>query len=138
MLKSANPDERRAAAHDLRAEGGPSADATRAVLEAIKTETDEHTYGEMLITLGASGAPEAEAFICPKVYAADARARNVAKRALKLYLEHNRASPGCPPPGAPPSPVAQTRVPGNAVPTAPAAGTNAPAPASGVTIGPTK
>lgn len=135
MLRSPDADERRDAAHALRNDGGPTPEATQALLDAIKSETDDRTYGEMLISLGASGVPQAEAFICPKVYANDARTRNVAKRALKLYLEHNRGSQGCPPPGSQPGTTAsaQAPVPGNAVPTAPAA-----SPTAGVTIGPTK
>jgi hypothetical protein len=134
MLKSADPDERRDAAHDLRADGGPTPEATRALLEAIQTETDERTYGEMLIALGASGAPEAEPLICAKIYAPDERSRNIAKRALKLYLPRNRSSPGCPPPGTQP---AASRTGSSASAPASATSTSTSAPADGVTIGPT-
>jgi hypothetical protein len=98
-LKSTDADERQEAADELRDDGKPSPDATRALLEAIAVEKDERAYGAMLISLGASGAPEAEGIICEKVYADSARMRAWAKRAQKMYLERNRESKGCPPPG---------------------------------------
>lgn len=112
----------------LRDDPGPTPEEARAVLEAIKTETDEKAYGAMMITLGASGLPEAEPVICGKMYAPDARNRAWANKALKLYLQRNRAAKGCPPPGEAPAAAAP----------APAAGAPAAAPASGngVTIGP--
>jgi len=127
-LKSPDPGERRSAADMLRDDPGPTPEEARAVLEAIKTETDEKAYGAMMITLGASGLPEAEPVICGKMYAPDARNRAWANKALKLYLQRNRAAKGCPPPGEAPAAAAP----------APAAGAPAAAPASGngVTIGP--
>lgn len=129
-LKSPDAGERRDAADDLRNSGGPTPEGTRALLDAIKTETDERAYGAMLISLGASGAPEAEPLICAKVYAPDARMRTYAKRALKFYLEHNRASHGCPPPGTPPASASTTATPTTSSPTP------APSDATGVPIGP--
>lgn len=129
QLKSPDPGERRDAADQLRGEGGPTPEEARAVLEAIKTETDEKTYAAMMITLGASGLPDAEPIICGKIYAPDARNRGWANKALKLYLQHNRNAKGCPPPGA--APAGATPAPG----AAPAQGA-APASGEGVTIGP--
>lgn len=138
-LKSPSAGQRQEAADELRDDGGPTPEATRALLEAIKTETDEHAYGAMLIALGASGAPEAEPYICAKVYATEARMRTWAKKAHKLYLEKNRSSQGCPPPGAtPPAPAGA--VPGAPLSSAPAASSTSAAPSSnaptGVPIGP--
>jgi hypothetical protein len=121
MLQSPDARERRDAAAELRDEGPPP-DAVRPLLEAAKRETDPKTYGEMIITLGASGAPEAESIICEAVWDSRANVRRWASKAFLLWIPQNRGSKGCPPPtdGAPAAPPA-------AAPAAPAAPTVTPA-----------
>lgn len=58
-LGSGDDGARREAAEKLRDNGGPPADAVPHLLKAIRRESDPDTLGEMLETLGASGAAEA-------------------------------------------------------------------------------
>lgn len=97
-LRSPDAHERAEAAKDLRAHKGPPAEAVPALFEAIQTEQDNKAYAEMMITLAYSGAPQAEPFICAKIYDADANMRRWASQALKTWLPKNRQSKGCPPP----------------------------------------
>ncbi|MBK8252513.1 MAG: HEAT repeat domain-containing protein [Polyangiaceae bacterium] len=97
-LRSPDPRDRADAAKELRAHKGPPAEAVPALFEAIQTEQDNKAYAEMMITLAHSGAPQAEPFICAKIYDADANMRRWASQALKTWLPKNRQSKGCPPP----------------------------------------
>lgn len=124
-LESSIPTEREDAAHDLRRENPLSPQSKSALLAAIAKEQDNRAYGEMLLALSQDGTPEAEPYICAKMYDADRRMRDIAKRSLKLWLPYNRQSQGCPPPGS------AAAVAATPAPSAPGAAPSAPA---GVTI----
>lgn len=59
QLHSADADERKDAAEELREHGGPPEGAVAALLEAAAKEQDEDALTEMLLTLGESGKDEA-------------------------------------------------------------------------------
>lgn len=115
-LESSIPSEREDAAHDLRRENPLSPQSKSALLTAIAKEQDNRAYGEMLLALSQDGTPEAEPYICNKIYDADRRMRDIAKRSLKLWLPYNRQSQGCPPPGSAPA-VASAPAPEPSAPT---------------------
>jgi hypothetical protein len=88
-LRSSEWQERRKAAVELRKDGGPPPEAVHQLLLSIQYEQNPKVQGEMLITLGASGAAEAKPCIDARIHYPDEDVRKQAKRALKEWLVQN-------------------------------------------------
>jgi hypothetical protein len=147
-LRSAEWEERRKAAVELRKDGGPLPEATHQLLWSIQYEQNPEVCGEMLITLGASGAAEAKPIIDARIQGPDEDVRKAAKRALKEWLVRNSLmgqrddlpppphafyGPVHVPPGAPasralPPPAGYYAMPPPGVVVVPASGQPPPAP----------
>jgi hypothetical protein len=93
QLRSLDPDERRVAADELRAAGGPAPTAVPYLFEAISHERNPATYGAMLITLGASGAPEARPLIEARLRDPDSAMRRWAGTAMDYWSARNGVRP---------------------------------------------
>jgi hypothetical protein len=81
--------DRRDAADDLREDGGPPQQAVVALAMAASRERHPKALGAMLLTLGASGAPEAKPIIEAHVDDGDSDVRRYARRAMKSWLVRN-------------------------------------------------
>ncbi len=97
-LQSPDPRDRTAAAHGLRRGGGVPPEAVPALFQALQVEQNKKARGAELVTLGTSGSPQAEPFICQAVYDPDVDVRRWGKQALTIWLPMNQRSKGCPPP----------------------------------------
>ena len=84
-LGNPDADEREDAAKDLRDDGGPPPDAVPHLLSAIAREQNGKAFAEMLITLGASGAPEAKPIIDAHLNHPDEDMREAAETATKKW-----------------------------------------------------
>jgi len=91
LAKLENPDwkVRREAADDLREDGGPPASAVPALLTAANKEQNPKALQAMLLTLGASGAPDAKPVLDAHVADADADTRRAAHKGLKSWQAKN-------------------------------------------------
>lgn len=118
LLSSPNPDERKDAAHDLRDDDGPPMDMVPALVNALNREKDAEVYGQILLTLGASGAPEAKPYLEVNINNRNRDVRRAAEKGLELWSKKNPNGvapptipvlPGGPaePPGPPPPPPPQ-------------------------------
>jgi hypothetical protein len=85
-LRSPDPKSRRAAADDLRMDAGVPPQAIPALLESARAERDPPALGAMLITLGASGHPDAKPLIDAQIPTMDPDMRRWAGRALKYWM----------------------------------------------------
>jgi hypothetical protein len=119
-LQSPDPDEREDAAENLRDSGGPPAGVVPYVIAAVQRENDPKALREELLTLGASGAPEARPILEQHMSHPDEDVRRTANKAYGMWRERAaylagryrvayptpppRPMPG--PPGAPPPPPA--------------------------------
>ena len=77
------------AADYLRKTGAVPKEAIQPLLEAIENEENPNAYGAMLITLGASGAPEARPLICEKMRTGDNQMRRWATGAAFQWAQRN-------------------------------------------------
>lgn len=84
-LGSGDADKRKDAAEELRDHDGPPPEAVPHLLAAIQRERDKDAYAEMLITLGASGAPEARAVLEAYLNNREDDIREGAEKGLKLW-----------------------------------------------------
>jgi hypothetical protein len=82
-----DPDDRKDAAEDLRKDGGPPPDAVPHLIMALSRETDPDAKEEELITLGASGAPEAIPVLQMHLQDPDKEGRKGAEKGLELWSE---------------------------------------------------
>ena len=88
-LQSRDWEDRRDAAEDLRDDGGPPAIAVPHLIAAAQKETAPKALGAMLITLGASGAPEAKPLIEARVNDPDPDMRRWARKGMKNWQAKN-------------------------------------------------
>jgi hypothetical protein len=88
-LQSADWEERRHAADELRDDNGPAPQALPYLLAAIQHEQNPKAFGAMMITLGKSGIAEARGIIDPRVNDPDEDMRRWARRALAMWLKRN-------------------------------------------------
>jgi hypothetical protein len=84
-LSDPNPDRRKDAAEMLRDDGGPPGSAVPALLAAEARETDPEAREQILITLGASGAPEARPALEAAMRDPERDVRKGAERGLHLW-----------------------------------------------------
>src|SRR5262249_60607218 len=84
-LQSADREDRRHAADELRDDNGPPPEAIPYLLAAIQHEQNPKAFGAMMITLGKSGIVEARSIIDPRVNDPDEDMRRWARRALKQW-----------------------------------------------------
>lgn len=91
-LGAATPNEREDAAKRLRDNDGPPPDAVPAILKALERENDTEAEEELLITLGASGAPEAKPILEQHLNDADRSVRKGAERGLDRWAKKNGTS----------------------------------------------
>jgi len=97
-LDSPDPAERRNAADGLRSRDGVPQEAIPKLLATIDKEQNPEAYGAEMITLGASGVPEARPYICKKIgggEGGDVRMSRWASHALTAWLKKNPESNGC-------------------------------------------
>ena len=88
-LGSRDAHNRKEAAEYLRKNDGPPADAVPMLVDALARETDRGAKEEMLMTLGASGAPEAKPAIDAHLDDTDADVRRTAHKAEKRWETKN-------------------------------------------------
>ena len=112
QLRSADWEQRRAAADDLRAGNGPPPHAVPHLLGAMQQEKYPAAYGAMMIALGKSGVPDALPYICGAVQSSERDMRRWGDRALDLWQEKNRTTKGCPPRGMPVAMIVPAAGPG--------------------------
>jgi hypothetical protein len=94
-LNDPDPQVRRNSADGLRNREGVPDEAVPKLLAAIDKEQDPEAYGAEMITLGASGKPEAKPPICKKFGDGDVRMSRWANHAMTLWLKKNPGSNGC-------------------------------------------
>ncbi len=94
-LNDPDPAIRRSSADSLRSRNGVPAEAIPKLLAAIDKEQDPEAYGAEMITLGASGVPEAKPYICKKFGDPDIRMSRWANHAQLAWLKKNPGSNGC-------------------------------------------
>ena len=88
-LGSDDAEKREDAAKELRDDGGPPAAAVPHLLTALQREPDENARREMLITLGASGAPDAKPVLESYLRHPNDEAREGAEKGLVLWSKKN-------------------------------------------------
>lgn len=81
------PDDRKDAAEKLRDDGGPPPAAVPHLIMALQRETDPDAKEEELITLGASGSPDAIPMLQAHLNDPDKEGRKGAEKGLKLWSE---------------------------------------------------
>ncbi len=84
-LQSPDPDDREDAADDLRDGNGPPAAAVPYLIAAAQREPEPKALRSELLTLGASGAPEARPVIEPFLRHPDEDVRKAAMKALEKW-----------------------------------------------------
>ena len=92
-LSSDDPSDRRSAADALRANGGPPQEAVPYLFQAISHERDAGAYGAMMITLGASGVPQAKPLIEANLRSSSASIRRWAGTAMDYWVARNGGRP---------------------------------------------
>lgn len=141
-LRSPEWETRRHAADQLRDDGGPAPEALPALYAAMAHEQHPKAYGAMLITLGASGIPEARPLIDARLNDPSADMRRWSKRALNQWLVRNgllSEDDDMPPPGHPlygPPPPLPPSAPGSHPGLAPAVDQASPPPSDEPASGP--
>lgn len=86
-LGNPDADEREDAAKDLRDDGGPPMDSVPHLLTAIRQEQNKKAFAQMMITLGASGSPEAKPIIDAHLTHQDEDLREAAEDAAKRWYK---------------------------------------------------
>jgi HEAT repeats len=97
-LDDPDPVVRRKSADGLRHGDEVPAEAIPKLLAAISKEQDPEVYGAELITLGASGVPDAKPLICKSIGggpSGDVRMSRWASHALTAWMRNNPTAPGC-------------------------------------------
>ena len=84
-LGKEDADDRKDAAEKLREDGGPPPDAVPHLLKAVARETDDDAKEQMLITLGASGVPDARPILEANLNDKDKGVRKGAEKGLELW-----------------------------------------------------
>jgi hypothetical protein len=88
-LDAQDADDRKDAAEKLRDDGGPPPQAVPALIAALQREPDDEARAEMLITLGASGAPEARPVLEGYLAHSEGDTRKGAKEGLERWSKKN-------------------------------------------------
>jgi hypothetical protein len=88
-LDAEDADDRKEAAEKLRDDGGPPPEAVPALIAAVQREPDDEARGEMLISLGASGAPEARPVLEGYLAHAEGDTRKGAEEGLERWSKRN-------------------------------------------------
>jgi hypothetical protein len=88
-LDAEEADDRKEAAEKLRDDGGPPPQAVPALIAAVQREPDDEARGEMLITLGESGAPEARPVLEGYLAHAEGDTRKGAEKGLERWSKKN-------------------------------------------------
>src|SRR5262245_37133151 len=83
-LHSGDSDDREDSAKDLRRYPNAPPDALPHVFAALQAERDPKVYGELLVTLGYWGIPEAQPYIEGSLGHHDDDVRDAGKKALRL------------------------------------------------------
>jgi hypothetical protein len=97
-LDDSDPVVRRKSADGLRHGDEVPAEAVPKLLAAISKEQDQEVYGAELITLGASGAPDAKPYICKNIGGGpggDVRMSRWASHALTAWMRKNPTASSC-------------------------------------------
>ena len=86
-LGSPDPDDREDAAKDLRRDNGPPLAAVPYLIAAVASETENNALENMLLTLGASGAPEARPVLDNHLRHPEEEIREAAEKGLTLWAK---------------------------------------------------
>ena len=96
-LDAEDADDRKEAAEKLRDDGGPPPQAVPMLVAALQREPDDEARAEMLITLGASGAPEARPILEQYLAHGEGDTRKGAEEGLERWAKRNgQAKPANP------------------------------------------